>query len=157
MDTGFSKNVASPAEMDWLPPGTHMVWVWVWKSSSTMGLISQKRAALKHENWHFTINGRWYLDVYGIYILHIHIYLHIYIYYIIYIIYICVIYIHIHTNEKPPKSFQLWTMWIRLRWWPMWHGFPFWTLTCNPNKKMQRRRYHQRPWLIIFNNLKIRN
>jgi hypothetical protein len=58
MDTGFSKNVASPAEMDWLPPGTHMVWVWVWKSSSTMGLISQKRAALKHENWHFTINGR---------------------------------------------------------------------------------------------------
>ena len=97
MDTGFSKNVASPAEMDWLPPGTHMVWVWVRKSSSTMGLISQKKAGLEHENWRFTINGRWYLYVYGIYILHIYICIY---------IYVCVIYIYIRTNEKPPKSFQ---------------------------------------------------
>ena len=91
MDTGFSKNVASPAEMDWLPPGTHMVWVWVRKSSSTMGLISQKKAGLEHENWRFTINGRWYLYVYGIYILHIYICIY---------IYVCVCYIYIYTYAQ---------------------------------------------------------
>ena len=156
MDTGFSKNVASPAEMDWLPPGTHMVWVWVRKSSSTMGLISQKKSWFGA--WKLALHNKWSLISLCVRYLHItYTYMYTYIYMCVLHIYIYIytvykyIYIYIYAqmrNHLNRFSFVNYvnsaTLMANVAW------FPLLNIDMQSQQKMQRRRYHQKPWLIKY-------